>query len=629
MLFLKCKKNVSLNNWVGRKTTLYLATYIKNFFLILFLSLSCSAFPVPISFFSLLSVMDVIQLNFDQNSNPHTTISVETIDDYKHHCNQNINDNFNFQLFHLNIRSISKNLDELQVYLNQLHAPFDCLVLSETWQIPDINLVKLEGYNEIYNQGQINKNDGVYLRNTLNFSYTCVSVHVHRILQISIEILGKTLVLIAMYRPPSTSSELFLIEFNKYLNDIKQKADFYLLVGDFNIDILSDEINVLNYLDIMSEHNYTSTINIPTRKSKITSSCLDHIFIKQPRLLNYESFRTYVLKIGITDHYATIINLKMHEKFVASSKFTDNRKNVFFQVINYKNLKRDLNNDSWLPLDDINDANDCFNRFIHSLSAKIKEHSATVKIPRKKQKRTDWITKGLVKCINNRDVLYKRMKSNVENLDYRHEFVTYRNQLNVLLKVTKANYYKREVNQNKNSNTGLWKVVHSISNSSNKRSGEDKSCITKLKLPNNAIIENEMDLANHMNQYFANAGKNLADKIHLLPTTPPINKYVDNSIFFFPTDEQEVLRLINSFNRKKAPGIDSIQVKTLQEIKHEISKPLTYIFNKVFEQGVFPEKLKSAVIIPLHKKGDKTNPCNYRPISLLSNIGKILEKLIK
>ena len=63
-------------------------------------------------------------------------------------------------------------------------------------------------------------------------------------------------------------------------------------------------------------------------------------------------------------------------------------------------------------------------------------------------------------------------------------------------------------------------------------------------------------------------------------------------------------------------------------MKNDISKQLTEIFNLSFSTGSFPSSLKVAKVIPVHKKDSKLLHPNYRPISLLSNIDKIIEKLM-
>ena len=76
----------------------------------------------------------------------------------------------------------------------------------------------------------------------------------------------------------------------------------------------------------------------------------------------------------------------------------------------------------------------------------------------------------------------------------------------------------------------------------------------------------------------------------------------------------------------KASGPNSIPTNILKLFKKEFSKPLSDMINMSFNQGVFPNILKIANVIPIHKKGDQLDCNNYRPISLLSNIGNIFEK---
>ena len=86
--------------------------------------------------------------------------------------------------------------------------------------------------------------------------------------------------------------------------------------------------------------------------------------------------------------------------------------------------------------------------------------------------------------------------------------------------------------------------------------------------------------------------------------------------------------MIKTFNLNKAIGPNSIPVIILKEIKKEISEPLSTIINLSFDTGDFPNCLKLAKVIPVYKKGDQQECNNYRPISLLSNISKLIEKLL-
>ena len=90
----------------------------------------------------------------------------------------------------------------------------------------------------------------------------------------------------------------------------------------------------------------------------------------------------------------------------------------------------------------------------------------------------------------------------------------------------------------------------------------------------------------------------------------------------------EIENLMRNINISKTCGPNSIPSKILRELRFALSQPIMNICNKSFKTGVFPTKLKISKIIPIHKKGSQTILSNYRPISLLSNISKLLERLM-
>ena len=86
--------------------------------------------------------------------------------------------------------------------------------------------------------------------------------------------------------------------------------------------------------------------------------------------------------------------------------------------------------------------------------------------------------------------------------------------------------------------------------------------------------------------------------------------------------------MISTLDANKAVGPDIISNKMLIAVKVQISKPLCMLFNKSLHQNIFPTDWKLAHVIPLFKAGDKSFPSNYRPISLLSCVSKLLEKIV-
>ena len=103
---------------------------------------------------------------------------------------------------------------------------------------------------------------------------------------------------------------------------------------------------------------------------------------------------------------------------------------------------------------------------------------------------------------------------------------------------------------------------------------------------------------------------------------------INDSLILTSTNKEKIYKIISSLNTTKSCGPNSIPTKVLHLIQDQISNHLATICNLSFSTGVFPTILKTAKVVPIHKKNSKLEVSNYRPISLLSNIDKIFEKLM-
>lgn len=101
-----------------------------------------------------------------------------------------------------------------------------------------------------------------------------------------------------------------------------------------------------------------------------------------------------------------------------------------------------------------------------------------------------------------------------------------------------------------------------------------------------------------------------------------------NSMFLGGVCESDVLEVVRKFKNKKSTDGNSIDMSLLKEVIDCVLKPYTYICNKSFQTGIFPNKMKMTKVVPIYKNGDKHIASNYsRPVSLLPQFSKILEKL--
>ena len=190
------------------------------------------------------------------------------------------------------------------------------------------------------------------------------------------------------------------------------------------------------------------------------------------------------------------------------------------------------------------------------------------------------------------------------------------------MKNSKQAYYDRSFERNWNNIKNTWKEIKSLISLKTVAS----SIPSVLSLDNGDTITNPYDIVNTFNNYFASTKKGI--KYSHKHFSDYLSKGSYSTIFLQPTDKEEIANIISSLNFSKASGPNSIPYRILFLLKNEISKQLADLFNLSFMTGVLPSVLKTAKVVPVFKKDSKLDYSNYRPISLLSNIEKILEKLM-
>ena len=133
--------------------------------------------------------------------------------------------------------------------------------------------------------------------------------------------------------------------------------------------------------------------------------------------------------------------------------------------------------------------------------------------------------------------------------------------------------------------------------------------------------------------FFTTIAKNIESNIvHTLKNyTDCLTNPSEKTLFLTPTLPDEVEDIIRTLNLRKSVGPNNIPTTLLKKYPKTISIPISKLINQsfiTFITGIFPKFLKLASVIPIFKKADPLECPNYRPISLTSNISKILEKLV-
>ena len=228
-----------------------------------------------------------------------------------------------------------------------------------------------------------------------------------------------------------------------------------------------------------------------------------------------------------------------------------------------------------------------------------------------------------VKQMNHRDYL-KQKATQTKSRHFCEAYKVARNKTNKMVEKAKSRHFQHTINNNSNDPKQLWKGVNLI-----RGKGSKTTNITSLEVEEETVT-GDKNIAEVLNSFFVNVGPSLSKE---LPESQ--NNYADylqystqNSFTFDEVSENDTLKLLCSLKESKSTGPDKINARLVKDSAEVICPTLTKIFNSSLQQGIFPEDLKNATISPIYKNGDKSDCSNYRPISVLSNVAKILEKIV-
>ena len=189
---------------------------------------------------------------------------------------------------------------------------------------------------------------------------------------------------------------------------------------------------------------------------------------------------------------------------------------------------------------------------------------------------------------------------------------------------SKKNYYSKLISKYKNNLKNTWSVIKEVIGKTKIRS----STLPRRHVLNGIETFDKTTIANGFNDYFSSIGEKLAKNISSDNT---FESYLSRNNINFPEKELTDDELKSAFDQlkpNKSSGYDEIHPTVVKQAYNLIKTPLKYIFKLSINTGDFPDKLKIARVTPIFKSGEETFLNNYRPISVLPCLSKILERIM-
>ena len=397
-----------------------------------------------------------------------------------------------------------------------------------------------------------------------------------------------------------------------------------IILGDFNYCLLKKENKLSQFL---SNNGFKQLINSPTRVTENSESLIDHIYVSKEDKISQSG----VIQSGISDHFITYLTRKKTRDFIGKHKTIRIRQMKNYSQEAFLNKLKELD---WSIVtkikDDVNLALEKFNTlFVLAIDSVAPEKDIRIK------SRTEpWMDVEILDAMRERDRAQLKANRNKSDKVLRKEFRDKRNKVVNLIKKGKTNYFSNKIEENKNNPKELWKQFKTLGYSN--KSKENAKIVLNIE---NKKCYDPFRVVKEINNFFLTVAANLVSKI------PLVNKIYDVGSNYFldyykskgvnaksfkltKVSEEFIFNQLKNINPSKSTGIDGIRPIFLKDSADFLKEVVLHIINLSIETDTVPNLFKYAIVKPIHKKDSRLEVENYRPISILCILSKILERAV-
>jgi len=519
---------------------------------------------------------------------------------------------------HLNVRGIRSKFEQLETMLKSTENDISILGITETKLGSDHpnSAFYVDGY-KLFRNDKMDGSGGliVYVREDI-ICKRRENLEENDFESLWLEIfpkLRKSFLICFIYRNPNSNvswNERFEVQMEKALDEQKE----VILLGDFNKDLLNPQIKS-NWEDYMTSFGLTQKVNVATRViANRSKTLIDHIYSNQCSNISYID----VPQIGLSDHFPVFLTRKTNVSAPKLSHHSITYRSL--KKFNEENFKNDLMCIPWDVIkvfDDVNDALDSW----YTLFNEVLDRHVPIKRQRvKRPNQPSWLTPEIIEGMKQRD----RLKSLGDEENYRKA----RNNVTELIRNSKKKHFANMIDNSKQNPGNIWKVFKEFGAGKGNCSSKNNNIFTIKK--NGQYLDDSKDIANEFNSFFISIAENLKEPVE--PTSHErLEKFCKEKLAndkFFEIPEitvEKVLKYLKGLDTSKSTGVDNIGPRLLRISAPFISESLAYLCNLSFKEGKFPALWKEAKVKPLHKAGDHDDVNNYRPISILPVLSKLIE----
>jgi exonuclease III len=418
-------------------------------------------------------------------------------------------------------------------------------------------------------------------------------------------------------------------------NEVNRKNNDLIVTGDFNVNLMKikTDLKVQEYVETMISSGLKFRISRPSRVSNTSATLIDHIADNLTDQVQISGIITTQLfgASGYSDHLPVFSIIKREITRNKPPKTITRRKINKFTEATFQRRLQEVDFSSAYR----EDPSECLDNMMEIIT---KQHDIsfpleTVKTNRENYRVQRFMIPSLMKSCNTRDRMKKLLIKNGVKQDSPAftKYRNYRNTLTMLIKTQKRKFYRDEFERHRTDIRKTMEILNEVTHKMN----DKKSVLCHRFLVEGTWIENAQDNASGFNQFFADVGPATNRKVKTSNVTH--SQYLQRhcapnaeEFELTKTTESEIADICKNIKKKTSKDHYGISQKLIIDNINTLAKPIAHLWSRCIETGSFPNGGKIAKVIPVHKgKGLKPHLyTNYRPISLLSIVAKILERIM-
>ena len=419
-----------------------------------------------------------------------------------------------------------------------------------------------------------------------------------------------------MYKSPNSSKENIQNMLQTLKSEEMKKYDIICITGDFNypkvkwngVNTGDNEI----FVESLNDAFLIQKVNKPTRNVRLDqqANIVDLVLVNDEAIV---SEIVHCPPFGASDHDVLFFQINTQKK----KKKEEKKKKFNLSKGNYKKFREELGRERWEDIDKIG-VEESWEKIKKKIHDGMNKHIPKTEVKDKESSKPFWMNNKILRKIKKKYHAYKRFLVTKQGKDF-EQYIRKRNECSKEIKKAKRKHETNIANDSKENPTRFWKYVN--------EKCKTNVGISSLKDEKGNLVTSDRGRAELLNGFFTSVF--LKEDTSNLPNVDEGEFSNQNNIKDIEISTEEVEKKLRKLNPQKAQGPDSIPPRVLKEISKEIAVPLSKLFKKSLETGIIPQEWKSAEVTAIFKKGNKTDPGNYRPVSLTCICCKIMEQFVR